>query len=168
MHTELQPLSRKVWTRPDYLLAFGFGTGLSPKAPGTMGTLLGVLIYLFIEELSLPLYLLFVAACYVLGVYLCERVARDMGEHDPGGIVLDEMVGFWVVMIAAPAAWYWIVVGFVLFRVADIRKPWPICWLDKNVKGGLGIMLDDLAAAVMAGVCLYLINAGLMTWLRTG
>ncbi|HJN50952.1 MAG: phosphatidylglycerophosphatase A [Pseudomonadales bacterium] len=168
MQSELPPLSRKVWTRPDYLLAFGFGAGLSPKAPGTMGTLVGVLIYLLIRELALPLYLLFVAACFILAVYLCERVSKDMDEADPGGIVLDEMVGYWIVMIAAPAAWYWILIGFLLFRVADIYKPWPIVWLDKNVNGGLGIMLDDVAAAVMAWVCLNLINAGLMTWWSTG
>ena len=164
----MDTLFRKVWTRPDYLLAFGFGTGLVPKAPGTMGTLAGALIYLVIREMNLPLYLLFVAVSLALGVYLCERVSRDMGEHDYGGIVWDEMVGFWIVMIAAPQAWYWIPVGFLLFRVTDICKPWPVNWLDKNVGGGLGIMLDDVAAGIMAWVCLYLINAGLMTWWSTG
>jgi|TARA_Y100000310_G_scaffold105217_1_gene103591 phosphatidylglycerophosphatase A len=164
MQTEPQRLSRKVWTRPDYLIAFGFGTGLVPKAPGTMGTLLAVLIYLLIRELTLPIYLILVVACLALGVYLCERVSRDMGESDPRGIVLDEIVGYWIVMIAAPPAWYWIPVGFLLFRAADILKPWPVGWLDRNVGGGLGIMLDDVAAAVIAWVCLYLMNAGLMIW----
>jgi len=164
----MQPLSRKVWTRPDYLLAFGFGAGLIPKAPGTMGTLVGMLIYLPAREMGLFPYLFFVAACFVLGVYICERVSSDMGEQDPAGIVWDEMVGYWIVMIAAPAAWYWIPVGFLLFRVADILKPWPICWLDKNIKGGVGIMLDDIAAGALAWVCLYLINTGLMTWWSAG
>lgn len=164
----MQPLTYKVCSRPDYLIAFGFGTGLVAKAPGTVGTLLGVLIYLPLREMNLSLYLLFIAACFLLGIYLCERVSKDMGEHDPGGIVWDEMVGYWIVMIAAPVAWYWIPVGFVLFRVADICKPWPICWLDKNVGGGLGIMLDDVAAAALAWVCLFLINAGLMTWWSAG
>ncbi len=164
----MEPLNRKVWSRPDYLLAFGFGSGLIPKAPGTMGTLMGVLIYLLLREMSLSLYLCFVAACFGLGVYLCERVSKDLGEPDPGGIVWDEMVGFWVVMIAAPVGWYWIPAGFLLFRAADIWKPWPIGWLDENVKGGLGIMLDDLVAGIMAAVCLLLVNAGLIAWWNNG
>jgi phosphatidylglycerophosphatase A len=139
---------------PVHLLAFGFGAGCSPKAPGTMGTLLAVALYLPLSRLPLEFYLAAVLAVSLVGIWLCGRAARDLGVHDHPGIVWDEIAGYLVTMIAAPAGWAWILAGFALFRLFDIVKPWPIGWLDRRVPGGLGIMLDDLVAGLLAAVCL--------------
>ena len=142
-----------------HLLAFGFGSGCSPKAPGTMGTLLAVGIYLPLAQLPLPLYLGVLAVVILLGIWLCDRGANDLGVHDHPGIVWDEIAGFLLTMVAAPAGGLWIIVGFALFRLFDIWKPWPIRWLDRRVGGGWGIMLDDLVAGVFAALCLQLAAA---------
>ena len=137
-------------TNPIHLLAFGFGSGLAPKAPGTFGTLAAVPLYFALAPLPLPMYLMIVAATFALGVGICGIASHDLGVHDHPGIVWDEFVGLWVTLIAAPAGWWWVVVGFLLFRLFDIWKPWPIGWADKQVSGGLGIMLDDLIAGLYA------------------
>jgi phosphatidylglycerophosphatase A len=144
---------------PVHLLAFGFGAGLSPKAPGTAGTLVAVLLYFLLLELTFSLYVYIglVAAAFLAGIYLCGKTARDLGVHDHGGIVWDEFVGFWITMILVPGAWYWVLAGFVLFRFFDIVKPFPIGWLDKKVSGGFGIMLDDVIAGLYANVCLHIL-----------
>ncbi|MES9830800.1 MAG: phosphatidylglycerophosphatase A [Candidatus Thiodiazotropha sp. L084R] len=143
---------------PIHILAFGFGTGLLPKAPGTYGTLVGIPAYLLIQPLSLIYYIGLVSLAFILGVWLCEVTSRDLGVHDHGGIVWDEIVGYLVTMVFAPAGWYWILVGFLLFRFFDIVKPWPIRWIDKKVGGGFGIMVDDLVAGLFAAGCLVLIS----------
>jgi phosphatidylglycerophosphatase A len=135
---------------PVHLLAFGFGSGCSPKAPGTFGTLMAVALYLPLARLELPWYLAVIAVASLLGIWICGRTARDLGVHDHGGIVWDEFAGFWLTMVAAPPGLAWIVAGFVLFRLFDILKPWPISWLDRRIGGGLGIMLDDLLAGLFA------------------
>ena len=140
-----------------YYLAIGFGTGRLPKAPGTYGTLCGVLIYLPLSMLSLPLYLAITGLVIIAGIGICGYAARQLGEHDHPSIVWDEIAGFLVSMIAAPQGIVWIVLGFGLFRLFDILKPWPIRWLDRQVTGGLGIMLDDVAAGLAASVCLQAI-----------
>ena len=145
-------------SNPVHLLAFGFGTGCSPKAPGTVGTLLAVVLYLPLAYLPLGIYLAITAAVIVAGVAICGMTARDLKTHDHPGIVWDEIAGYLVTMIAAPAGWGWALAGFALFRLFDIWKPWPISWLDRRVSGGLGIMLDDLAAGAMALICLQLVN----------
>jgi phosphatidylglycerophosphatase A len=137
------------------LLAFGFGSGLSRFVPGTLGTVAALPIYFLMAKLPLELYLLIVLLGTGLGVYLCDYAARTLGVHDHGGIVWDEFVGFWITMIALPYTWQWVLAGFVLFRFFDMVKPWPINWLDKHVHGGMGIMLDDVVAALMALVCLH-------------
>ena len=142
---------------PVHLLAFGFGAGCSPKAPGTLGTLVAVGLYLPLSMLPLAVYLVALLVVVVLGVWLCGQASRDLGVHDHPGIVWDEIAGFLLTMTAAPAGWPWILVGFGLFRLFDIWKPWPIGWLDRRVTGGLGIMLDDLVAGVFAAVGLQLI-----------
>jgi len=144
-------------TNPIHLLAFGFGAGLAPKAPGTFGTLAAVPFYLVLARLPLSAYLAVLAIVIVAGIWICGRTSRDLGVHDHPGIVWDEFAGFYVTMIAAPAGWLWVVVGFVLFRVFDILKPWPIGWLDRRVQGGVGIMLDDLLAGAYAWVVLQLL-----------
>lgn len=139
----------KVFSRPDYFLAFGLGSGLSPKAPGTAGSIVGLL--LFTPVLFLPIYvqLSIVIACFVFGCWLCDRVAEDMSVKDPVGIVWDEFVGMWIAMLWLPN-WYWLVLAFVLFRIFDILKPWPVSLADKSLSGGLGIMVDDVLAGVYA------------------
>ncbi len=141
---------------PVHLLAFGFGSGCAPVAPGTFGTLLAVLLYLPLSLLPLLPYLLVLAGVILSGIWLCGRTSRDLGVHDHGGIVWDEFAGYFVTMIAAPPGWWWIAVGFLLFRLFDIWKPWPIRVLDKRVAGGWGIMVDDLLAGVYAWALLQL------------
>lgn len=152
-----QSLPRPSLGNPVHLLAFGFGAGCAPRAPGTVGTLVGVALYLPLSLLSPGPYIAVVAALSALGVWLCGRAARDLGVHDHPGIVWDEIAGYLLTMFLAPAGWIWIVLGFGLFRLFDIWKPWPIGWLDRRVGGGLGIMLDDLLAGLCAAVCLQLL-----------
>lgn len=147
-------LNRKVMTHPVHFLAFGFGSGLAPFAPGTFGTLMAIPLYLLMMQLSLAPYLVVVAIVSVTGVWICDKSSKLLGVHDHGGIVWDEFAGFFVTMIAAPAGWIWIVIGFALFRLFDIWKPWPISLLDKKVEGGLGIMIDDIVAGIYALICL--------------
>jgi len=135
---------------PVHLLAAGFGTGLAPRAPGTAGTVPGVVLYLALAELPLAAYLAVTAALFAAGVWICARAAEDLRHHDHPGIVFDEMIGYLVAMAGAPQGWPWVLAGFVLFRAFDILKPWPISVLDRRVKGGLGIMLDDAAAGAAA------------------
>ena len=142
---------------PVHLLAFGFGSGVAPKAPGTWGTLAAVPFFLLMQDLPLLAYLAVVLVTTVVGVWLCDVTAKDLGVHDHPGIVWDEFVGLFITMIAAPSGWLWLVIGFVLFRLLDILKPWPIRAIDQGVDGGLGIMLDDVLAGVMAMLCLQLL-----------
>lgn len=141
---------------PVHLLAFGFGAGIIPKAPGTWGTGVAIPIFLVLQGVSLPVYLALVLVLSLLGIWICGVVARDLGVHDHPGIVWDEIVGYLITMIAAPAGWPWWLAGFVLFRIFDILKPWPIRVIDKGVEGGFGIMLDDILAGLMALACLQL------------
>ncbi len=147
---------KSVWRNPVHFAAFGFGSGTVPVAPGTFGTALGVLIYMFLPAMTWPVYGLFLLLSFAVGVWLCGKTAKDIGVHDHGGIVWDEFVGYWITMFLAPPGWLWILIGFVLFRIFDIVKPWPIRWLDKNVSGGFGVMIDDVLAGLMALGCLQL------------
>jgi phosphatidylglycerophosphatase A len=145
-----------VFRDPVHFLAFGFGSGLSPKAPGTAGTVVAVpLLLLFINQ-SWYIYAFIVVAMFVLGVYLCDKCGKDLQVHDHSGIVWDEMVGYWLTMFLIPVSWVSLLAGFVLFRLFDIWKPWPIGWVDQRVTGGLGVMLDDVLAAIYAWLCLAL------------
>lgn len=147
-----------IWKNPIHLLAFGFGAGLVPIAPGTAGTLVGVGLYLFMLHLSISCYVAVVAVLFLLGIWLCATTARALGVHDHPGIVWDEIVGFLITMVAAPIGWVWIVAGFVLFRLFDIWKPWPIGLIDRRVHGGSGIMLDDLLGGVYALAVLQMLD----------
>lgn len=155
--------SKTVFTQPVHFLAFGFGSGLSPFAPGTAGTIFAVVLYLLLEQLPLAAYLLMLLITFSAGIYLCGRSAKMLGVHDHGGIVWDEFVGYWITMLVAPSGWVWIVIGFILFRLFDILKPFPINLFDKHVDGGLGIMIDDAIAGSFAWVCLQLIAIGVAT-----
>lgn len=143
---------------PTLLLAFGFGSGLSPSAPGTAGTLAAIPIWYALSGLSLGHYVIAVYLAAVFGTLICGRAAEQVGVHDHGGIVWDEFVGFWIAMVAVPPSWLALVLGFTLFRLLDIVKPWPISWLDKNIDGGLGIMLDDIAAGLITALLLALLR----------
>lgn len=142
---------------PAHCLSLGFGSGLSPVAPGTCGTLVGIPLYLLLRDMYLPYYLTAIAGLFLLGIYLCGKTSAALGSQDPGAIVWDEIVGYLCTMAQAPRGWVWILAGFMLFRAFDILKPWPIAWMDQRVKGGFGIMLDDLAAGIYSLICLQLI-----------
>ncbi|MFB2684635.1 phosphatidylglycerophosphatase A [Shewanella mangrovisoli] len=145
-----QALSRLSLKNPIHFLALGFGSGLAAKAPGTFGTLAAVPLYLLLAQLPLSWYLAVTLVCVLAGIYICDKAAKDMGVHDHGAIVWDEVAGLLITMVAAPAGVLWLVVGFVLFRLFDIIKPWPIRWLDAKVEGGFGIMIDDVLAGIFA------------------
>lgn len=142
--------AKAILTNPIHCLAFGFGSGLVPKAPGTAGTLLAVPLYLLLNQFSLISYGLIVFVAFIVGIYLCAKTADDLKVHDHPGIVWDEFVGFWITMFAAPAGWLWLLLGFGLFRLFDIWKPWPIKMLDNTMESGLGIMIDDVLAGIYA------------------
>jgi phosphatidylglycerophosphatase A len=109
------------------------------------------------QQLTPVVYLPLVLLATLVGIYLCGRTARALGVHDHPGIVWDEFAGLWLALFALPPDWYWPLLGFALFRLFDIAKPWPISWLDRNLHGGTGIMLDDILAGTFAGICLQLI-----------
>ena len=153
--SDSNPSFSQLMRNPVQLLAFGFGSGLSPKAPGTAGTLVAVLLLPLLASLPLMAYLAMLIVTAIIGFYLCGKTAEQLGVHDHGGIVWDEMVGFWLAMTALPLSWPWILAGFLLFRLFDILKPWPICYFDKHVHGGAGIMLDDLLAGFFTWVILF-------------
>jgi len=150
-------LSFGLLKNPVHLLSFGFGTGYAPKMPGTVGTIVGVLFYLPIQSLDLLYYLLVVALLFVLGIWLCGKTTSELGVHDHSAIVWDEIVGYLLTMAAAPRGWVWILAGFILFRLFDIWKPWPIRRLDREVNGGFGIMIDDILAAIYGLIVLQFI-----------
>jgi len=154
-----QDLTRTVLTDPVNFLAFGFGSGLAPYAPGTFGSIPGMLLFWLTIELGLYVQLGVAAVLALLGIWICGESARRIGVHDHGGIVWDEITGMYVTLLVAPftvAGW---LLAFALFRVMDIVKPWPIRDLDHRLGGGFGIMLDDLVAALYAAVVL-----GLYRW----
>jgi len=140
---------------PLHLLSLGFGSGLSPHAPGTMGTLVAIPLYLMLSRLELIAYLIAIASGFILGIYVCHYTSKALGVHDHSGIVWDEIIGYWIAMIALPApTWQWILTGFVLFRFFDIVKPWPVNLADKHLPGGFGIMIDDVLAGLYAFACI--------------
>lgn len=143
---------------PWHWLAFGFGSGLAPRAPGTAGTVAALLPFFFMQSLPVYAYGAIVLLSGIFGIWLCGKTAEDLGVHDHGGIVWDEFVGLWIALFLVPNHWLWIAAGFGLFRLLDILKPWPIKWADKQLKGGLGIMLDDVLAGIMAALCIQAIR----------
>ena len=167
-----KPPNRLILTTPVHFWAFGFGSGLAPVAPGTFGTLVGLVFFLAIGWMPGEVYAGIVLALYFLGMYLCGASARLLHAHDYKGIVWDEIVG--VLVALAPIVegavfrlepeiplWGWMAIGFAWFRLFDIVKPWPIRWIDRHIMGGGGIMLDDLIAGLYAGVLTFLTALGL-------
>jgi phosphatidylglycerophosphatase A len=147
-------LAKTILTDPVHILAFGFGTGLSPVASGTVGSLLGVGLAWLTLDLGLAWQLGIGAALVLAGIWICGESAKRLGIHDHGGIVWDEIAGMYLTLLVAPpdiTSW---IVAFGLFRAFDIVKPWPIRDLDHRLGGGVGIMLDDLVAALYAALLL--------------
>jgi len=153
--TTLQPDLKFLFAHPAHLIAFGFGSGLAPKAPGTVGTLLGLPLYWLVVAVApdLPNQIILLIAAFLLGVWACGRTGRALGMADHGGMVWDEIVAFALVLMFTPAllftppGWLWIALAFALFRLFDILKPWPIRLADTRLKNGFGVMFDDLLAA---------------------
>jgi len=155
MHSTNSPC-KGIMRDPIHWLAFGFGSGCSPFAPGTFGTLAAIPVFLLLDLTPLWLYLFITVIMFIIGIWLCDVTTKKLGVHDHSGIVWDEIVGYLVTMIAAPKGWLWIVIGFVLFRFFDILKPWPISVADKRISGGFGIMVDDVLAGIAAFVVLHI------------
>jgi phosphatidylglycerophosphatase A len=139
-------------------LACGFGSGLAPVAQGTFGSLAAILPWLLLRHGSLSINLLVIAIGFVIGVWACEVAGRALGVDDHRSLVWDEFVGQWIALLPALLApWWAVVLGFALFRLFDVWKPWPIRYLDRHLKGGLGVMLDDVIAGIFAAVVLKLL-----------
>ena len=164
--TSPSPQQRRILlSSPAGWLACGFGSGLAPVAQGTFGSLAALLPWLLLRRLPLPAHVLALLAAFGIGVWACGAANRALQVADHRSIVWDEFVGQWVALLpllvlvpATGAALAWsMLAGFALFRLFDVWKPWPIGWLDRRVKGGLGVMVDDLLAGVFAAVVLALL-----------
>lgn len=153
---------RALLSTPAGWLACGFGSGLAPVAQGTFGSFAAILPWLLLRHLSLPINLLVIVIGFVIGVIACDIAGRALGVDDHRSLVWDEFVGQWIALLPALLApWWCVVAGFVLFRFFDVLKPWPIRWLDRHVKGGLGVMLDDVLAGAIAAIVLWLLMGAL-------
>jgi len=151
-------LVRIVARDPVHWFAFGLGTGLLPRAPGTWGSLATALVFWAMAPVDAFVLLGVTALLFTAGIWICGESARRIGVHDHGGIVLDEVVGMLLTLVVARPEPLWIGVAFLFFRVFDIWKPWPIRDLDHSLSGGLGIMLDDVLAAAYAATIVYLLQ----------
>lgn len=152
------PDVRLLVSHPLHFLSLGLGSGLSPKAPGTVGTLLGFPLFWLLMSLPQSQQWLSLVLLFVLGIWCCEFTGRALGVSDHGAIVWDEIVAMVGVLVTVPPGWGWGIAAFVLFRLFDIWKPFPVRWADRHIKGGLGVMLDDVLAAMMAIVVLQLLQ----------
>ncbi len=155
MNTRSPLSAASILRHPLGWIASGFGSGLSPRAPGTVGSAVALLPWwLWLRDIPLPHYVAALAAAFLLGVWASQWVVRRSGVGDPQVVVWDEFVGVWIALIAAPAGWPWMLAGFAAFRLFDIWKPWPVRWADRRLHGGLGVMLDDVIAGAYALVVL--------------
>lgn len=161
MKNEAVPV--KLLKDPGHFLSFGFGSGLSPYAPGTMGTLAAIPLFLCAAYFGNMTVLVSCIIISIVGIYLCERTTRALGVHDHSAIVWDEIAGYFVTMLFVPVSVVSVIAGFLLFRLFDILKPWPISVIDSRLKGGLGVMLDDILAGIFA--CTTLQLARYLGWL---
>jgi phosphatidylglycerophosphatase A len=142
---------------PFHLIAVGFGAGLSPIAPGTMGTLVAIPIYLWLSTFSVPVYTIVLLIAVIISFGICEVADRAISVHDHPSIVLDEILGFLMTMWAVRPSLINILLGFLLFRLFDIWKPFPISWVNDHITGGIGVMVDDLLAGAVALIVLQII-----------
>jgi phosphatidylglycerophosphatase A len=151
---------RAVLAHPAGWIACGFGAGLSPVAPGTVGSAVALLPWFALRELAWAPYLLVVTLAFALGVWASGIVIARLRIADPGAIVWDEFVGQWIALM--PLLWFprnvgWMLVGFALFRLFDVWKPWPVSWADRALEGGFGVMFDDVLAGIYAALVLALL-----------
>lgn len=146
---QLRPDNKFLLSHLAHLLAFGFGAGLMPKAPGTWGTLVAFPIFALVRLAGggMAAGLMAAVLVFVVGVWSSGVAGRALGVADHGGIVIDEIAAFLLVLVFTPATLGWWLIAFLLFRVFDILKPWPINWADRTIKGGFGVMFDDVLAA---------------------
>ena len=150
---------RALLATPAGWIACGLGSGLAPVAQGTFGSLAAILPWLLLREVSLPLNLLVIVLGFALGVWACGMAGRALGVDDHRALVWDEFVGLWIALLPALLApWWAVVIGFALFRLFDVWKPWPIRVFDRRLKGGLGVMVDDVVAGVFAAVVLGVVR----------
>ena len=157
---QTQPNFKLLLSHPAHFCALGFGSGLAKKAPGTFGTLAGLPLFLLIAGLDFYTQLIIIAGLFLIGIYFCEKTGQALGISDHGSIVWDEIVAIMLVLTVTPYQWQWWLAAFLLFRLFDIWKPAPIRQCDAKIKGGLGVMLDDLLAAVYA-----IISLSALQWL---
>lgn len=144
------PIPESIWQKPSHFIAFGFGSGAIPVAPGTFGTLLAIPFYLALRYLPNGIYLAVVILIMLGSMWLCSKVSRELKVHDHQGMNIDEFVGYLVTMYAAPHGIKWIFIGFILFRLFDILKPQPIRYIDEKFTGGIGMVLDDVVAGIFS------------------
>jgi len=156
--TSSQKTLKEVFQDPRDILAFGFGSGLAPVAPGTFGTVAAIPVYIICSLFHPKVYLVLTIIAFLLGIYVCGRASKALGVDDHPSIVWDEITGYLLTMFLVPFHWVWILTGFALFRLFDIWKPHPIKWVESRVGGGLGIMLDDVIAAVPAFFILQILS----------
>jgi len=157
---KIKPDWKFLWRQPSMFIAFGFGSGLSPWAPGTVGTVAAFPLYWLLSLAGIKGWWL-VLLClplFWLGVRVCDQADRILGVHDHGGTTIDEVVAMLLILAFTPSGWLPWLVSFLLFRLFDILKPWPIRWLDRNIHGGMGVMVDDIAAALPCILILFLLN----------
>lgn len=145
---------------PAQFFASGFGSGCAPIAPGTFGTLAAIPVWILMSFLPPIYYAVLVGIIFVLGCWVSDLASRELNVHDHGGIVIDEFVGFFITMFLVKLSWINILLGFILFRLFDVLKPWPIKWLDRHMKGGIGIMIDDVLAGIMSLIIMQIILYG--------
>lgn len=159
------PQRRALLSHPAGWVATGLGAGLLPKAPGTAGSAVALLPWWFLlRGLAPGWYALVLVVGFVLGVWACTVSGHRLGVDDHGALVWDEVIGMWITLFVAPAGWLWMLVGFALFRLFDIWKPWPVRVADRRVRGGFGVMLDDVLAGVYALIVLQLIALIVRHW----
>jgi len=150
-------LYKLVFSNPIHFISFGFGSGLAPVAPGTFGTLMAVPIYFYISPLPILYYLLITTVIFFIGCWTATKTSNALGVNDHSGIVIDEIVGYLITMCWVPFSWQWAIVGFLLFRLFDIWKPWPISIIDRSVHSGFGVMLDDVVAGIYGLLSLHIV-----------
>lgn len=152
------PIPNSIWTNPLHFIAFGFGTGAIPIAPGTFGTIIAIPIYLFLTTYSHTFYFIFLVAFIIFSIWISDKVSKEINIHDHQGMNIDEIVGYLVTMFRAPYGWGWILLGFVLFRFFDIVKPWPIRQVDEKLQGGFGMILDDVLAGIYSLIIIQILR----------
>lgn len=162
MANQIQPSFKLLFSHPAHFCALGFGSGLAKKAPGTFGTLIGFPLFWLIAGLGFYVQLIIISALFLIGISFCERTGKALGVSDHGAIVWDEIVAMMLVLTVTPNQWQWWLIAFLLFRLFDIWKPAPIRQCDAKIKGGLGVMLDDLLAAIYA-----IISLKVLEWLSS-